>query len=321
MATNAVATTDAPPRHHLSILDTVSSRYGMEARRFEMALRETVVPRETTPAQLAAFLVVAHEYGLNPLTKEIYAFENKDKRIVPLVSVDGWIRLINEHPKFDGVEFEDIPGADGKLLAIACTIYRKDRSRPIKVIEYLSECKRDTIPWNKSPARMLRHRALIQCGRYAFGFSLSYAEDDEHDIGRGAIDGGHLASMPTRSQFYDAGDDDHIDDVDPVSGEIISPNPPSEPLPPGEAAENSPPSAGSEAAVSGGDDEQGGAPDDMAIVADELIGKFNGAETVIDLRGRYADHEAEVEQMPEPHKGRVLAAYDERETQLKKGKK
>jgi len=193
--------TQQPPRA-LSIVDTVANRYGMQASRFVQALRATVVPNECDDAQLAAFLVVCNEYGLNPLTKEIFAFPSKGK-VTPMVSIDGWVSLINRHPMMDGMEFQDIPDATGKLMAIECTIYRKDRSRPIKVIEYLAECKGTTGPWQKSPARMLRHRSLIQAGRYAFGFAGVSIEG--HDV----IEGGQLepemrdATPPRRLQVVE----------------------------------------------------------------------------------------------------------------------
>lgn len=172
---------EAPPIHQLSIVSTVGERYGMQARAFMIALRETVIPKEATDGQVAAFLVVCNEYKLNPLTKEIYAFLAKGGNVVPMVGVDGWINLMNSHPAMDGIEFEDIMGPDGKLAAIEATIWRKDRKNPVKVIEYMSECKRDTDPWKKTGSRMLRHRALIQCARYAFGFSGIYAADDDLD--------------------------------------------------------------------------------------------------------------------------------------------
>jgi hypothetical protein len=48
------------------------------------------------------------------------------------------------------------------------------------VIEYMSECFRQTDPWKKWPNRMLRHKAAIQAARYAFGFS-GIMEPDEYD--------------------------------------------------------------------------------------------------------------------------------------------
>lgn len=166
-ATN-IATLEQPKR---SILVAMSADYGMEPQAFEATLRATVVPDKTSREQFAAFLVVAKQYGLNPLTKEIYAFPTKGGGIQPIVGIDGWMNMINSHPQFDGMDFQDIASEKGELTAITCTIHRKDRRHPIIVTEYMAECRRPTEPWTKWPARMLRHKAAIQCARYAFGFA------------------------------------------------------------------------------------------------------------------------------------------------------
>ncbi len=77
----------------------------------------------------------------------------------------------------DGVTFAMEHTDVGALVSCTCRIYRKDRSHPIEITEYLSECIRDTDPW-KMRHRMLRHKSLIQCARYAFGFSGIYDEDE-----------------------------------------------------------------------------------------------------------------------------------------------
>ena len=73
---------------------------------------------QVTDAQMTALLVVASQYGLNPFTKEIFAFPDKGG-IVPVVGVDGWARIINSHPQYDGVDFEQ--DAD----SCTCIIHRK----------------------------------------------------------------------------------------------------------------------------------------------------------------------------------------------------
>lgn len=129
-----------------------------------------------TDAQMTALLIVAQNYGLNPFTKEIFAFPDKGG-IVPVVGVDGWSRIINDNPQFDGMDFAQ--DAD----SCTCTIYRKDRSHPVKVTEWMAECKREGAgPWKTHPYRMLRHKAMIQCARLAFGFSGIYEQDEAERI-------------------------------------------------------------------------------------------------------------------------------------------
>ncbi|TIW28731.1 MAG: recombinase [Mesorhizobium sp.] len=164
----------------------MSTRYGMEPAAFEATVRATCMPpdkngRVPTREEFAAFLLVAREYSLNPITKEIYAFSGKGGGIVPIVSIDGWANLINSHGQLDGITFDMQHNDAGELVSCTCTIYRKDRTHPIQVTEYLSECIRATDPW-KMKHRMLRHKSLIQCARYAFGFAGIYDEDEGERI-------------------------------------------------------------------------------------------------------------------------------------------
>lgn len=177
-----VATIDRQPK---SVLLAMADRFGMEPDKFEQTLRATVVPANCSKEQFAAFLMVAREYDLNPITKEIYAFPARGGGIQPIVGIDGWMSIINDHAQFDGMEFVDILDTNGKIAAITCRIFRKDRTHPIAVTEYASECSRDTEPWKKWPARMLRHKAAIQCARYAFGFS-GIIDPDEYERGVGS---------------------------------------------------------------------------------------------------------------------------------------
>ena len=140
-------------------------------------LKATAFKGDVSDAQLSALLIVANQYGLNPWTKEIYAFPDKNNGIVPVVGVDGWARIINTNPQFDGMDFDQTEDS------CACTIYRKDRSHPTKITEWMIECRRPGVkPWESHPYRMLRHKAMIQCARIAFGFGGIYDADEAERI-------------------------------------------------------------------------------------------------------------------------------------------
>ncbi|MHB8406297.1 MAG: phage recombination protein Bet [Gammaproteobacteria bacterium] len=159
----------------------MAERFGVDAKKLVSTLMATVFHvegQEISNEQMMSLMVVADQYGLNPFTRELYAFPHKSG-IVPIVGLDGWSRIINDHPQFDGMDF--MQEAD----YCTCIIHRKDRSHPIKVTEYMSECKRETPPWKSHPRRMLRHKATIQCARLAFGFSGIYDEDEAERIIRG----------------------------------------------------------------------------------------------------------------------------------------
>lgn len=140
-------------------------------------LKATAFKGPASDQQLVALLFVASQYSLNPFTREIYAFPDRNNGIVPVVGVDGWSRIINSHPQFDGMDFQQ----DDE--SCTCIVYRKDRSHPIKVTEYMAECRRDGVgPWKSHPRRMLRHKAMIQCARLAFGYSGIFDQDEAERI-------------------------------------------------------------------------------------------------------------------------------------------
>jgi hypothetical protein len=134
---------------------------------------------------MLALVAVSNRYGLDPLTKQIYAFPSKGG-ITPVVSVDGWLHILNSQPQFDGIEFHFEDGPDGKPASVTAVVYRKDRTHATKVTEYFAECFRPTEPWRQFPRRMLRHKAVKEAVRVAFGISGITDEDEARDIAKNA---------------------------------------------------------------------------------------------------------------------------------------
>lgn len=163
------------------LIDYMADKYALRPEEFSKTVRATCGLSAATAEQFAAFLIVAKQYNLNPITKEIYAFPGKGGGVVPIVSIDGWVNLVNSHGQCDGFEFEMEHGLNGELISCTCRMYRKDRKHPVTVTEYFVECVRSTEPW-KMAHRMLRHKALIQAARYAFGFAGVYDEDEARTI-------------------------------------------------------------------------------------------------------------------------------------------
>lgn len=150
---------------------------GGDSRELIDTLKATAFKGQVSDCQMTALMIVANQYGLNPWTKEIYAFPDKNNGIIPVVGVDGWARIINNHPQFDGMEFDQ----DEEFCT--CRMYRKDRSRAVSVTEFMSECRRANAgPWGTHPKRMLRHKAMIQCARLAFGYVGIFEPDEAERI-------------------------------------------------------------------------------------------------------------------------------------------
>jgi phage recombination protein Bet len=188
------------PNRRVSLVEKFAAKYSIEPEKMMTTLKQTAFKVKdgdppVTNEQMAALLIVADQYNLNPFVKEIFAFPDKSGGIVPVVGVDGWSRIINEHPQFDGMDFHFPDETDSVPAWIECAMHRKDRVHPIVVREYMVECKRNTIPWNSHPRRMLRHKAIIQAARVAFGYSGVYDEDEaERIVGSGVAQEGEVAT-------------------------------------------------------------------------------------------------------------------------------
>lgn len=181
-----------------------ATKYGIHPKLLLMTLRETAFKqdegKEANDAQLYALLVVADQFNLNPFTREIFAFFDKRKGIIPVVSIDGWVRIINDHPHYDGVEFvysdEMVVAGTGTTkhahVWVEAVIHRKDIGRPIRVREYLDEVYQPPRngyngPWQTHPKRFQRHKALIQGARVALGFGGIYDEDEAQRIEQASV--------------------------------------------------------------------------------------------------------------------------------------
>ena len=209
-----------------SLVQKFATRFNVDGSKLLTTLKETafkVKDGTVSDHQMMALLVVADQYQLNPFTREIFAFPDKQNGIVPVVSVDGWSRIINEHSQLDGIEFVyseetikpgDLPGLKYAASAwIECVIYRKDRSRPTRAREYLEEVYRppfagtgrDGKPYYKESAwqshtrRFHRHKALIQCARIAFGFAGIFDEDEARRIVDVTSDAAVIEREPLRN--------------------------------------------------------------------------------------------------------------------------
>ena len=165
---------NAPAR--VSVMNALAAKLECDPAKLMPMLKKTAFATCRTDEEFMAMCMVANTYNLNPILKEIYAFPGKGGNVMPIVGVDGWIKLMNSNPAFDGIDFEE--GED----YCTATIYRKDRAHPIKATEWLAECMGTTEPWKRWPRRMLRHKAMVQCARIAFGFAGIYDEDEARRI-------------------------------------------------------------------------------------------------------------------------------------------
>lgn len=189
-----------------SLVVKMAERYAVDADKLLNTLKQTAFQQKEgttiTNEQMMALLVVADQYQLNPFTREIYAYPDKNNGIVPVVGIDGWSRIINSHQQFDGLELgfsENLVKLDGMKVScpewIDVSLYRKDRTKPTIIREYLDEVYKPPFkrsgqngsytidgPWQTHPKRFLRHKGIIQCARIALGYTGIYERDEADRI-------------------------------------------------------------------------------------------------------------------------------------------
>jgi hypothetical protein len=117
-------------------------------------------------------LRLANKYQLDPLSDEISLLQGQDHTYQAFITIDGWSKLINNHPQYAGMSLRDSTELiNGIPSWMECTIYRNDRILPIVIKEYFEEVRTDHPSWQQMPRRMLRHRVIQQCAKLAFNIS------------------------------------------------------------------------------------------------------------------------------------------------------
>ena len=175
-----------------------AERYGFREDELLNTLAQTAFRQQNgsvpTREQLLSLLSVADSYGLNPFIRQVWALSDRKGGVLPVISVDGWVSIMNSYPQSDGMEFsypDELITFDEDMKAchpwMECVIHRKDREHAIRVREYLDELYRPAVikngkkfpgPWQTCPKRMLRHKCQIQGIRIAYGLSGLFEPDE-----------------------------------------------------------------------------------------------------------------------------------------------
>ena len=184
--------TNTTPAHvramGLPVFKRSVQRSGMSPESFVQALTLTSLSSLVMWSQLdlETLLLAAERHGLDPVGRQVFLVregDSLDVSAVLVVGVDGWSRVLNAHKKFAGMQFRESEKLlDGVPAWIECTLHRWDRRVPTSVREYLSEVRGTSLAWLTHPRRMLRHKALVQCARLAFGLVGIHDHDEAQRI-------------------------------------------------------------------------------------------------------------------------------------------
>jgi len=128
-------------------------------------LRNTVAPGLTDP-EFMLFAEMCRATGLNPATKEIWAIK-AGGRLQLMTGINGFLKIANSHPAYDGMEVE-FEWEEKGLVAATAKVYRKDRRFPSIATAYMAEYGKQTPIWKTMPSIMLSKCAKSLAIREAF---------------------------------------------------------------------------------------------------------------------------------------------------------
>jgi len=144
-----------------------------------------------TEKEVFTFLNMCKYLRLNPFLKEIYLIKYKDSPATFVISYQTLLQRAEENKNFDGYETE-VKGEIPNMSATA-TVYRKDRSYPVKITVNYSEAVktimdrqtkelRPTTMWKNMPEWMLRKVALARALKETFPTAVGNAEVSVSEI-------------------------------------------------------------------------------------------------------------------------------------------
>ncbi len=137
-------------------------------------IKQTVA-KGATDAQLAMFLQVCKRTGLDPFLKEIWYVAEKG---IIMAGRDGYLRVANEHPQFDGIETRVERDDKNVPVKAVCTVWRKDRSHPTICEAFYSEYKSGSPVWTKYPSAMIGKVAEVLALKRSFAINGVVSEEE-----------------------------------------------------------------------------------------------------------------------------------------------
>ena len=175
-------------------------------------LKRTVA-KAATNDEFEMFMHLAKQYGLDPFQKEIF-FWKYDKDPTIMTSRDGYLKIANHHPEFngyvadvvyendsfkklmDGVEHNYQLKDRGAIIGAYCLVYRKDRAFPVYVFAPYEDYKRNSQVWSNYPNAMILKCAESMALKRAFSVSGLVSKEEmgyqENQIVEGDFNDSHI---------------------------------------------------------------------------------------------------------------------------------
>lgn len=136
-----------------------------------------------TEPQKKLFYGIALSFNLNPMKKEVYAVAYGANFNI-ITGYEVYLKRADRTGLLDG--WEATVQGDGDKMVATCTIWRKDRSKPVVIQAWGPEYNTGQSLWKTKPRTMLRKVAIAQAFRMAFPDDLGGMPYTSEEIAAGA---------------------------------------------------------------------------------------------------------------------------------------
>lgn len=145
------------------------------------------VAKKASQDEFEMFMHLAKTYQLDPFQKEIFFWKYGNDTTI-MTSRDGYLKIANRHPQFDGLVSDVVHKNDnfqrtlegvqhkygtdrGSIVGAYALVYRKDRKYPIYVFAPYNEYNANKNVWKQYPSAMILKCAESMALKRAFSVS------------------------------------------------------------------------------------------------------------------------------------------------------
>ncbi|EQD47626.1 phage recombination protein Bet [mine drainage metagenome] len=137
-------------------------------------------PADAKPLEIQFGLALASRYNLDVWSGQVKFIRFRSgESLTPYLGIEAFRALAERSGVYDGREITVVRDDSGKPVSATCSVYRRDRSRPIvEEVDFKEACRytskgTPTYAWETMPVTMLRKAAEERALRAAFPMQLS----------------------------------------------------------------------------------------------------------------------------------------------------
>lgn len=188
----------------------------------EIAIIKETVAKGTTDTELAFFLNVCKVYGLNPFTKEIWAYKDLKNNLIVFAGRDGFLAKAQRDPRWNGISSDIVREGESITMNIAegKISHIKDITSKANILGAYAICKpkgcelptiewadfetynKNNNVWKSDPAAMIKKVAEVHALKKAYGISGLQVEEDFRVIDDRVVNIDHEEIPTTKSIGY-----------------------------------------------------------------------------------------------------------------------